>query len=132
NDSTKSTVPPLSTPSASGRLNQSAMATTAGMVRPMHATALPNARLMLVCSRLPHAAPIAAPVSGNSTIAATITPASLDGAPTAAIPVSIDGASDFANSTTAVRDRTSNSAASPATRAEGGGTCAADPSATAG
>ena len=70
-------------PSASGWPIQNETAATAGTVSPMHATALPSARLMLDCSRFCAAARIAAALSGISTMAATMTPTIAIGAPTA-------------------------------------------------
>src|SRR5271166_5345516 len=75
NDSTSSTVDSLSMPRASGRSSHIAMTATAGTVRPIQATALLSARLMLDCYSLRRAARREAANSGNSTIAATSTPA---------------------------------------------------------
>lgn len=79
---------------------------------------------MLFCSRLRRAARMAAADSGISTIAATMMPTSFTGAPIAATPAWMKGASALASSTTAPRARSSRTKASAAMRQDGGAGCA--------
>lgn len=80
--------------------NMGESAATTGIVSPILAKPDPNARLMLLCMRLPCAARKAAPVSGSSTIIAITTPATACGSPAAATPASKAGANAFASPTT--------------------------------
>ena len=83
-----------------GRRHQIA---TAGIDRPIHASAEPNARFRLVWMRLARAARIAANPSGSSTIVAMMTPTRAAGAPMAATAHSTQGDTDLASKTTAAR-----------------------------
>src|SRR5205814_847005 len=74
-----SAVPLASRPSASGNPMKIATAATAGMVRPMLASAEPSARFRLVCMRLRNAARTAAVVSGSSTSSAITMPTTAGG-----------------------------------------------------
>ncbi|MNR22415.1 hypothetical protein D3C85_1393640 [compost metagenome] len=73
---------------------------TAGMVRPIVASADPKAKFKLVCNLFFRAALYAAKPSGSKTTAAITTPTKDFGAPAATIAFSISGASALANSTT--------------------------------
>ena len=98
---------------------------TAGMVRPMLASAEPSARFMLVCKRLSRAARKAAKPSGSNTSAAIIGTTTVFGAPACATPASTVGVRTLASPTT-----TTNAAEQqPGARRgrpvrDGGGRCA--------
>ena len=76
---------------------------TAGIVRPMLASAEPRARLRLVCNLFFLAALNAATPSGNKITRATIIPTMDFGAPNCITPRSTVGASVLASNTTAPR-----------------------------
>ena len=94
---------------------------TAGIVRPIVASAEPSARFRLVCSWLALAARSAASPSGISTMAAMMMPTSALGAPMLATAASTDGAVALASNTTAPRQASSNSALMPVTLLVGRG-----------
>jgi len=81
---------------------------TVGTVSPIEATPLPSARLIADCMRLWAADRSAAPDSGISTMAATITPTIAAGAPSATTPSSKAGAKHLASITTDSRETQSN------------------------
>ena len=81
-----------------------ATSATAGMVRPMLASAEPSARLMLVCRRSARAARTAAHVSGNSTSSGDDDADHRRGAPAASTAGSIVGESSLARPTTATSE----------------------------
>ena len=97
-----------SSPSLSGSPNRMDMAATAGIVRPMLASADPKAKFKLVCNLLARAAFKAAKLSGSNTKVAMTMPTTGLGAPTLATKSSTVGVSAFARPTTATRDRSSN------------------------
>ena len=84
------------------------MAATAGIVRPMLASADPKAKFKLVCNLLARAAFKAAKNSGSNTKVAMTMPTTGLGAPTLATKSSTVGVNAFARPTTATRDRSSN------------------------
>ena len=105
---------------------------TAGIVRPMLASAEPSARLRLVCSRSARAARSAAQVSGASTSMAMTMPTTVGGRPADAMPCSIVGESVLARPITASSATTSRPKLAQAMPAEGGAACADSSSARSG
>ncbi len=110
-------------PSWSLRPSTTDATATVGIVSPMLASAEPNARLKLVCSRSARAARTAAQVSGSSTSSAIAMPMTVLGAPIRATPASIAGDSSLASPITATSATSSRPKLAQATPADGGGAC---------
>ena len=91
-------------PKVMGISKKMAMAATAGMVKPILASAEPRAKFKLLCNRLARAARIAAKDSGSSTNIAMAIPTTVLGAPMALTPASMAGLSSFARATTAIKE----------------------------
>ena len=100
---------------------------TAGIERPMLASAEPSARLRLVCRRLALAARTADRPSGSRTIAAMAMPTTACGAPRRATPASRAGDTALAIRTTAPSATSRSAALASVARVEGGGRCSSSP-----
>jgi len=107
-ESISSTIERASSPSVRDHPVASDTMATAGMVRPMLASAEPSARFRLVCMRLRAAARRAANVSGSSTSKAITIPTTAAGADAACTAAPIAGESVFERPTTATSDRKSS------------------------
>ncbi len=107
-DKTNSTFDFVSMPMVTGMPVIIDTIATAGMARPMLASAEPKARLRLVCKRFFRAACKAARPSGNSITNATIIPTNDFGTPILTTPLSIVGFSVLASSTTAPSETNNN------------------------
>ena len=91
-------------PRLSGKSNRIAIAATAGIVKPILASAEPSAKFKLLCNRLALATLKAAKLSGNSTSIAIAIPTTALGAPIALTAASMVGLSNLAKMTTAIRE----------------------------
>ncbi len=109
-----------SSPNAMGKPEARDKAATAGIVRPIVASADPNPRLRLVWRRLARAALTAATLSGSNTSPAMITPTTARGAPAEATPASMAGAKLLANKTTAPKHAISSADEMMVARFDGG------------